>query len=536
MLSLRSLAFVCASFGFVAGSASADRKLVRHPGDGLAQRYLVVLNEPVTPAASPNERAQLAATTNLTIDRLVQRHGANVSHRYYHAVRGFSAQLTDEQAERLAADPSVAFVEQDAQVYGTAIQTQAPWGLDRIDQSALPLNGRYVQLGDATGVTAYVIDSGFRPTHTEFADRVTGTLYVQGRLTDGFDCNGHGTHVAGTIGGKTWGVAKNVELFSVRVLDCNKSGTLDELVQAIDYVAGNHKSPAVANISTTLNATYDVADLAIKNLVAHGVPVVVAAGNDTIDACSRSPARVPEAITVAASDQNDMFASYSNYGACVDIIAPGSGVISAGIASDAATMVFDGTSMAAPHVTGAIAVYLGAHPNATPAEVRAALLGSATTNAVAGVKGSPNLLLNIGFADTEPPSVAVVSPADGAIVPDSFQVFVAADDRNLGGVTLTVDGTIAGVLTAAPFAFQVAAEPGQHLVMATSVDLAGHSSSQTIKVRILGEGEDEGSGGSSDDSDDEDLSTGGCSTSAGAGLLSALAALGLAARRRRARR
>lgn len=314
VFSLRSWSFVCASLGLVASAASADSKLIRHPGDAIPERYLVVLAEPAMPAASAHQRAQVVAATNRTIDRLAERHGAIVSHRYANAIRGFSAQLTTEEAERLAADPSVAFVEQDAKIYGTAIQSQAPWGLDRIDQAGLPLNEKYVQLGDATGVTAYVIDSGLRPTHTEFADRVTGTLFVQGRLTDGYDCNGHGTHVAGTIGGKTWGVAKNVELFSVRVLDCENGGSLEELVQALDYVAGNHKSPAVANISTTLNNVYETADLAVKNLVAHGVPVVVAAGNSVIDACSRSPARVPEAITVAASDQNDLFASYSNYG------------------------------------------------------------------------------------------------------------------------------------------------------------------------------------------------------------------------------
>ena len=275
----------------------------------------------------------------------------------------------------------------------TVTQTGATWGLDRLDQRVLPLNGSFAYQADGTGVTAYIFDSGINFAHDEFGGRATTGFDAITPGGNAADCNGHGTHVAGTVGGGTYGVAKKVRLVAVRVLDCNGSGTTSSLIAGIDWMNANRMAPAVANLS--LGGGYSQASNdAIARSAAAGVVVTVAAGNSAVDACTTSPASAPDAIAVGATDNTDTFASFSNHGSCVRINAPGVNIVSAWIGSNTITVGASGTSMAAPHVAGAVAAYLQRNPGATPAQVRAALTGSATANVIRGtLSGTPNLLL-----------------------------------------------------------------------------------------------------------------------------------------------
>ncbi len=312
-----------------------------------------------------------------------------------HAINGFVATLTPAQVARLNADPNVNSIEPDRVVGITATQANATWGLDRIDQASLPLNTQYVYNATGTGVTAYIIDTGILRTHVEFGSRVgVGYSAVKDRYKTS-DCNGHGTHVAGTVGGTTYGVAKGVTLIPVRVLNCRGSGTTSGVIAGINWVIENHAAnvPAVANMSLGGGASSSL-DAAVANAVADGVTFVVAAGNSNADACAYSPARAPSAITVGATTSTDARASYSNYGSCLDIFAPGTAITSAWYTSTTATNTISGTSMAAPHVAGVAALLLETDTAATPATITSRLLAQATPGKVTnpGV-GSPNLLL-----------------------------------------------------------------------------------------------------------------------------------------------
>lgn len=328
------------------------------------------------------------------------RAGWSIEREYSNVFSGFAIYLPTTAVAALARNPRVLSVERDAEV--TAFDTQAPapsWGLDRIDQRTLPLSGTFVYsaIGNGAGVRAYIVDTGVLSTHTEFTGRMAvgfSALKQQRGTTE--DCNGHGTHVAGTVAGTTYGVAKKATIVPVRVLNCAGSGTISGVIAGLDWIAGDHTSgPAVANMSLggSASATLDAAVLGVVN---DGVTVVVAAGNSNADACAASPARVRQAVTVGATNSTDARASYSNIGLCLDLFAPGSAITSAWISrtSDTATNTISGTSMAAPHAAGVAAVFLSRVPTLTPAEVAAALTSSATTNVVtsAGI-GSPNLLL-----------------------------------------------------------------------------------------------------------------------------------------------
>ncbi|MFM9447760.1 S8 family peptidase [Streptomyces acidiscabies] len=328
---------------------------------------------------------------------LIKEYGGEVDKTFGAALNGYTATLSAREARRLAADPSVASVEQNQTVrLADTTQSSAPWGLDRVDQAALPLSGTYTYPDSAgSGVTAYVIDTGVRITHAQISGRATyGYDAVDGDTTAS-DGNGHGTHVATTIAGSTYGVAKKAKIVAVRVLDNSGGGTTAGVIAGVDWVTANHSGPSVANLSLGGGASASL-DTAVRNSIASGVTYAIAAGNSNANASSSSPARVTEAITVGATTNTDARASYSNYGSVLDIFAPGSSITAGWYTSDTATNTISGTSMATPHVAGAAAVYLAGHTSATPAQVATALVSGATTNVVTSPgSGSPNRLLKL---------------------------------------------------------------------------------------------------------------------------------------------
>ncbi|KAA6210614.1 S8 family peptidase [Streptomyces filamentosus] len=329
---------------------------------------------------------------------LIAGYGGKVGKTFGAALDGYTVTLDAAAARRLAADPAVATVEQNQVVRAEATQQNAPWGLDRIDQADLPLSGTYTYPDSAgTGVTAYVIDTGVRVSHAELGGRaVNGYDAVDGD-TVAQDGNGHGTHVATTIAGSTYGVAKAAKVVAVRVLDDNGSGTTAGVVAGIDWVTAHHAAgaPAVANLSLGGGASTTL-DNAVKRSIADGVTYAVAAGNSGVNARNSSPARVTEALTVGATSNTDAKASWSNYGAVLDLFAPGVSITAGWNTGDTATNTISGTSMATPHVAGAAAVYLAGHPTATPAQVSTALVNAATPNKVTSPgSGSPNRLLRL---------------------------------------------------------------------------------------------------------------------------------------------
>jgi subtilisin family serine protease len=312
---------------------------------------------------------------------LLRQSGLGIGRVFENVFPGAVVQGTPQQIEALRRNPRVASVEPDAVVRLSTTQDGATWGLDRIDQRALPLSSTYTYAAGPAAVTAYVVDTGILASHSEFDGRVGAgyTSIADGRGTS--DCNGHGTHVAGTIGGTVFGVAKNVNLVPVRVLDCNGSGSWSGVIAGLDWIAAHHVAgtPAVANMSLGGGASSSV-DAAVQAVIADGVTVVVAAGNSNVDACTSSPARVVAAITVAASDSTDTRASFSNFGSCVDVFAPGVAITAAW--SNGGTNTISGTSMASPHVAGAAALILSASSSSTPTDVTSRLLGAATSNIV----------------------------------------------------------------------------------------------------------------------------------------------------------
>jgi aqualysin 1 len=393
------------------GVPSADRSAGPAPliraadgGEAVPGSYIVVFKGAVT-------------DVNREVDEISARLGVAAKFRYTHALRGFAANLTDGAVTALRQDPRVDYIEQDQMAHAVGTQANPTWGLDRVDQRALPLDHSYTYNQTGAGVDAYIIDTGIRQTHTDFGGRaVAGVDEITpgGNANDG---NGHGTHVAGTVGGATYGMAKAVHLVAVRVLDNSGSGTYTQVIAGVDWVTGDHTThPAVANMSLS-GPTSTALDQSVRNSIADGVVYCVAAGNSAQNVSGFSPADVAQAITVAASGSTDAWASFSNYGSGVDIIAPGVNVTSDWNSSDTATNTISGTSMATPHVTGAAALYLEANPGATPAQVSAALASGATPGVISGVpSGTVNLLLYAltGPPPPPPPAPVLVSPADGS--------------------------------------------------------------------------------------------------------------------------
>lgn len=398
-------------------SAFADANIASYTssrmGQAIAGRYIVTLKSDV-------------ANVAVTAADMVSSLGGTLHHTYNTALKGFSATLPDAAVAALRNNPAVAAIEADrvaaafpAETPSPRTQPNATWGIDRIDQRSLPLSASYNYQYLGTGVTVFIIDTGMRLDHTEYTGRVSLPGYDA--IGDGNgvnDCNGHGTHVAGTVGGTTYGVAKGVSLTPVRVLGCDGYGTNSGVIAGIDFVAQSSRRPAVANMSLGGGAS-DAIDAAVQGAINAGVTMVVAAGNSNDNACNYSPARAPNAITVGATTNTDARASYSNYGTCLDIFAPGSGITSAWYTSPTATNTLNGTSMATPHVAGVAALTLAANPTATPAAVTTTILNNATQGVVTNPgTGSPNKLLYSppgggggGGGGVQPPSPRSVAVA-----------------------------------------------------------------------------------------------------------------------------
>ncbi len=365
-------------------------------------QYIVVLKADQQQAGKHKAGKQKGSKKHSGIaEAIAIKHQARIERKFRRTLDGFVAKVPKGRLADLANDPQVEYIEADRIIQLEATQASATRGLDRIDQRDLPLDNSYTYNTTADAVNVYIIDTGIRLSHTEFAGRAQPgyTVVNDGRGTN--DCNGHGTHVAGTVGGARYGVAKEVNLYAVRVLDCRGRGLLSAVIAGVDWVAENHMAPAVANVSLGGGASFSL-DSAVRNAVSDGVTFVVAAGNSNANACNSSPARVDQAITVGATTVNDARASYSNWGSCVDVFAPGSSITSAWVWGDSSSRTISGTSMAAPHVAGVAALYLADHPNATPAQVFDNVVNTATEGQLSGLgSGSPNkLVYSLFIADS----------------------------------------------------------------------------------------------------------------------------------------
>jgi serine protease len=383
--------------------------------------------------------------------QLAAAYGTAPTRVYQHALKGFALPISAQGAAALAAHPFVRYVEPDIEMTTLATQTGATWGLDRIDQRALPLSGTYTYTPDGSGVTAYIIDTGLRYDHSEFYHSATNT---QSRATFGYDalggngadCHGHGTHVGGTVGGRTYGVAKQVSLVSVRVLNCSGTGSTLGIVAALDWMVQTHatNAPAVGNMSLGGGASQALDD-AVQGAISDGITMVVAAGNSNANACNYSPARAPNAITLGASTSADARASFSNYGSCVDFFAPGVSITSAWYTGVSATNTISGTSMASPHAAGAAALYLAVNPTASPNAVRDGLYTLTTKGIITSSNSANNHLLytlEIGGGSPPPP------PPPGDLVLTStvktkgtFKVFLAWTGSAAASIDVYRNGT-----------------------------------------------------------------------------------------------
>ena len=409
--------------------AGAYASLATQPG---AERWIVTLqDDDPSPAA--------------TASRLAGAFGAVPTHVYEYAIKGFAVALSPQAAAALARMPSVRRVEPDLEMTIVGTQTSATWGLDRLDQRALPLSTTYTYNNDAAGVTSYILDTGVRYDHSEFYYSATDTRSrasfgydAMGDGGNGADCHGHGTHVAGTVGGRMYGVAKQASLVSVRVLGCTGSGSTSGIIGALDWMVNTHTAgvPAVGNMSLGGGFSQSLND-AVERAVADGIVMALAAGNSNADACGYSPASAPNAITLGATGSNDDRASFSNWGNCVDFFAPGVSITSASYSSTTGTAVFSGTSMASPHAAGAAALYLAAYPGSTPAAVRDGLFNMATPGIVTSASSANNhLLYTLGIpgAGSPPPNV----PPTAAFTPACNGLTCTFTDQSTDS-----DGTIA---------------------------------------------------------------------------------------------
>ncbi|MFV2116543.1 S8 family peptidase [Micromonospora sp. LOL_025] len=476
----------------VGGPAQAEPSGTIRYADGpnaVPDRYIVTLKPAALTAAAVDTRAR----------ELTGRFGGRTRHVYDSALAGFSVSMSAGQAERLAADPSVASVEQVQRIRVQDTQNNPPnWGDDRIDQRNLPLNQTFTYpAAPGQGVTVYVLDTGINASHTEFTGRVRqGTDMVDNDSTPQ-DCHGHGTHVAGTAVGTTYGVAKKAGVVAVRVLNCQGSGTNDDLIAGINWVRANAQKPAVVNYSIGCGSrcASQAMDSAVTSLINSGVQFVQAAGNSSDDACFYSPQAVAAAITVGNSTGSDGRNSSSNYGSCLDIFAPGTSIVSASHTSNNGSATMTGTSMASPHTAGAAALYLGTNPGATPAQVRTALVGNGTTGKITNPgSGSPNVLLYTGFiaGDPGPGNPTVTDPGDRS---SAVGQAVDVQMQGSGGTapyTWSASGLPAGLTIGASSGRITgsASTAGTSTVTVTLTDAAGRTATATFTWTVTSGGDD----------------------------------------------
>jgi subtilisin family serine protease len=448
---LAAIAIIVASAAIPASAEPAPGVIRQAAGEApIANSYIVVLKP--TAAVAGGDVAAAAK-------QLASKHRGTVKYTYKSALRGFATTMTAAEAKLLAADPAVDYVQQDHVVKLAGTQPNPPsWGLDRIDQRNLPLDNSYTFPNTATNVHAYIIDTGIRMSHQTFGGRAVSGRDTVDNDNDATDCQGHGTHVAGTVGGNQYGVAKGVQLVAVRVLNCQGSGTNAGVIAGVDWVTANAIKPAVANMSLGGGANAAL-DTAVNNSINSGVSYAVAAGNGNIfgqpeNACNSSPARVPAAITVGATQNNDRSATFSNFGTCLDIWAPGVGITSSWLTNDTATNTISGTSMAAPHVAGAAALFLSTNPSANPAAVRNALVNNATDGKVTSPgAGSPNKLLFVGAGggpDPSPTPTPTPTPPPGKYFENGADVSIPD-----AGAAVTSSITVSGVSGNAPATLKV---------------------------------------------------------------------------------
>ena len=445
----------------------------------IPNEYIVVLHDQVGDVAGTASGAARA--------------GAQVTAQWERALKGFAIRATPEVVRGLRADPRVKFVEANGVMTASGTQAPAPsWGLDRIDQANLPLDNSYTYPNTGAGVHAYIIDTGIFLTHTDFTGRVSNGFDAVTPGGTANDCAGHGTHVSGTLGGTTFGVAKTVTLHPVRVLDCSGSGSFAQVISGINWVAANRITPAVANMS--LGGGFSAAvNAATTALVAANVTTAVASGNSTLDACNFSPASTPNAITVNAENKLGNHSSFSNFGPCTDIYAPGSNIISDWFTSNTATATLSGTSMASPHVAGAAALFLSANPASTPAQVAAALINNAGLNKVGNVPANtPNKLLNIQFIGGSPGNLPPVAnytiTCQTATVPHTCTLDASSstDDGGFGNLTFTWTNTVGRATktgTVVSYQFKTTL-PNTFAVTLTAKDGPGLTGTKTATVTI----------------------------------------------------
>ncbi|HVK23552.1 MAG TPA: S8 family serine peptidase [Actinokineospora sp.] len=434
--------------GIVSAATAAQQPEIVQSANALPGRYIVTFKD----SAVQQQQVGIVATD------LANKHGGTVGLVYRHALRGFSVAMSEAQAKKLAAEPAVARVETDGVRQVSDTQTNPPsWGTDRVDQKDLPLDQKYSYPTNAgQGATVYVLDTGIRKSHQDFGTRASFGRDFVDNDDDSTDCHGHGTHVAGTAAGNTYGLAKKANIVAVRVLNCSGSGSDSQIIGGIDWVKANARKPAVVNFSIGCGGpcTNETEDTAVRNVIASGVQFVQAAGNSNDDACRYSPQRVAEAVTVGNTQQNDAKNSGSSWGTCLDLFAPGTSIVSASYSSDTGNATMTGTSMASPQVAGAAALYLGLNPGATPQQVRDALVDNATSGKVTSPgTGSPNKLLYTGFmvggGDPTPPTAPGSLRSTGTTVNSvSLAWDASSDDVGVVGYDVFNGPSIATSVTA----------------------------------------------------------------------------------------